>query len=151
MKFKALFGVAGIAGCLAAAGCTTAIGGRDEISEKVAARLAQFERTGEMESCLSPTRIRSMTALDDYRFLVTTSGGGTYLNEVSGRCSGAGDFGNRIQYELVGGQLCRNQIIRIVDNTNGFTVGSCGLSSFEKLAEVETPEDGAGNGEGDSE
>ena len=46
----------------------------------------------------------------------------------------------------------RNQIIRIVDNTTGFTVGSCGLSSFEKLEEIETPEEGADeDGHGDSD
>lgn len=121
----------------ALAACATA-GDSYEMSEKTAARLAEFEATGETESCLSLTRIQSITALDDRHLLVRSTGKYYYLNKVSGRCNGASRPGNRIQYTVSANQLCRNQIITIVENTNGFTTGSCGLNSFEKLAKVET-------------
>lgn len=115
------------------AGCATA---REapEMSEKVSQRLAEFEATGEVRSCLGVTQIRQIDALDDWRFLVR-AGGTYYLNEVSGRCNGADRSSNRLQYTIPTGQLCRNEIITVVDNLNGFTVGSCGLGSFQELAE----------------
>ncbi len=101
-------------------------------AERAAERLAEFDRTGEMTTCLSVRRIDSITALDEYNFLVRVGVNQYYLNEVS-RCSGADDSFNRIQYELSNSLLCRNQIIRIVDNSANITVGSCGLGSFERL------------------
>lgn len=123
---------------LALAACVSANAGDYEISERAAERLAEFETTGETESCLSLSRIRSLVALDDHHFLVRATGSEYYLNKPSGRCNGAGRPGNRIQYTVHGNQLCRNQIVTIVENSNGFTVGSCGLNSFEKLEKVET-------------
>ncbi len=103
-----------------------------EMSENVASQLSAYEATGETTSCLSVGQIRSIDPLDDRRFLVRANNG-YYLNETSNRCSGAARSGNRLQYKLSTGQLCRNQIISVVDNSSGFTVGSCGLGSFEKL------------------
>lgn len=120
--------------------CATA-GASDEISEKVAAKLAEFEPTGETTTCLNTTRIRSIDALDDKRLLVRTNSNGYYLNEISGRCSGAARAGNRIQYTISTGQLCRNEIIQVVDNTSGFTVGSCGLGSFQELVKKPAEEE----------
>jgi hypothetical protein len=129
MKGKLALAFCGVAGML---GGAAALAG-DEMSEKVAAKLAGFESTGETTSCLSITHIRTMDALDDWRFLVRASGGDYYLNETGSRCHGAARANNYIQYKMSGNQLCRNQIITIVDQTSGMTVGSCGLGSFEKL------------------
>lgn len=118
---------------ISGAACATA-SSNYEMSEKVAARLAKFEPTGNVETCLNTTRIQSIDALDDYRLLVRTGVSTYYLNEVSGRCSGAGRAGSRLQYTISTGQLCRNEIIQVVDNTSGFTVGSCGLGSFQELS-----------------
>ena len=104
-------------------------------SDRLAETLEKYERTGEFENCLSLRSIRSMTALDDEHFLVRVGGGRYYLNETR-RCSGASRFGNRIQYTIRGvSQLCKNEIITIVDNSTGITVGSCGLNAFERLEE----------------
>ena len=123
-----------LTGLLALSACATAETAEHQVSEKAAKRLAEFDRTGEMTTCLNVSRINSITALDEYNFLVRVGANDYYLNEVS-RCSGADRAFNRIQYEMSGSQLCRNQIIRIVDNSGGFTVGSCGLGSFEHLTE----------------
>ncbi len=131
-----LAGVFAIAGV----GCATAASG-PELSAKAAERLADFEPTGETKSCLSLTQIRSIDAIDDYHFLVETRNGDYYLNTLSHRCSGASRGGYHIQYTVNGGQLCRNEIITVVDSTSGFTAGSCGLNDFEKLQDAPQPED----------
>ncbi len=123
-----------VAGAAALAGCASTQSTDDKLSERAAKRLAEFERTGEVRSCLNITRINSITPLDDYHFLVRVGVNEYYLNEVS-RCSGAGNIGNRIQYEISTSQLCRNQIVTVVDNTSGIIAGSCGLGGFERLIE----------------
>ncbi len=115
------------------AGCATAASDNNEISERAAKRLAEFDRTGEVDSCLNLRQINQITALDDHRFLVRVGANRYYLNEVKGRCSGAARTSTRLQYTTSHSQLCRNEIISVVDNTAGFTVGSCGLGGFERL------------------
>jgi uncharacterized protein DUF6491 len=119
----------------AVSGCVSSASNA-EMSEKAAATLAKYERTGETTRCLSTRSINSITALDDYHFLVRTSISKYYLNVSPGRCSGAARFGTRIQYALSGGQLCQNQIIEIVDNSTGMTTGGCGLGLFERLEKL---------------
>ncbi|WP_425409096.1 DUF6491 family protein [Hyphococcus sp.] len=123
---------------LLAAGCASAGTDNYEMSERVAERLSKFTATGETETCLSLSRIRSITPLDERHFLVEANVGDYYLNRVSGSCFGAARPGNRIQYTVSGGQLCRNEIINVVDNTSGIPGGSCGLGSYERLEKVET-------------
>lgn len=124
-----------IGAMLLLAACATN-GGYAGPSDKTASRLADFERTGETTECLGVNLLRSVDALDQRHFLVRTVGNDYYLNEPSGACIGAGRGNTRIQYALGGtNQLCRNQIVTIVDNTSSVTVGSCGLGPFEKLEE----------------
>jgi len=118
-----------IAGTVLAA-CATASTGA--MSEKAAAKLAQFDRTGEIKNCLGIRQISSIDALDDRHFLVR-AGSQYYLNVTGGRCSNAGRAGYYLQYSTSLSQLCRNEIIRVVDNSSGITAGSCGLGSFERL------------------
>ena len=120
-----------------AAGCATTASDDEAMSERAAERLAQFEATGETETCLSTTRIQSITALDERHLLVRVSASNYYLNKVSGKCNGAHRAGNRLQYTISTGQLCRNEIISVVDNSTGITEGSCSLNSFEKLERIE--------------
>lgn len=106
----------------------------------VADQLAEFDRTGETETCLPMRRISQIKALSDDVFLVRTGVNGYYLNEVKGRCNGATRPSNRIQYSTSLSQLCKLQIITIVENTNGFTVGSCSLGDFERLEKIQQTE-----------
>ncbi len=131
------------------AGAACASSGSYEMSEKASARLAEFERTGDYQTCLGLRQISQIKPLDEHNFLVRVGLNQYYLNKVSGRCSGADRTFNRIQYTTSISQLCRNEIISIVDNTTGFTTGSCGLGDFERLenkvdnaddAEAETDE-----------
>lgn len=120
---------AGVA--IAAAGCaTTPV---ERVDEGAAKLLAQYDRTGEVTSCLGIREISSIRPVTEKTFLVRVGANQYYVNDISGRCSGATMSGNRLQYSTSLSQLCRNEIIHVVDNANGFNVGSCGLGSFEKL------------------
>ncbi len=121
-----------IAAGMLMAGCATGAGYAGP-SEKVSTALANYERTGEMTTCLNIGRIDSIKALDERHFLVRTGVNSYYLNEPSAGCNGAGRSNQRIQYVLGNSQLCRNQIVTVVDNTSGIISGSCGLGSFERL------------------
>ncbi len=118
---------------LAAAGCATAPGA--PVNEGAAARLAGLERTGEKDNCLSLARISEITAVDEKTLLIRSGAGNWYVSDLPRRCGGAVSGGNRIEYTTSLTQLCRNDILRIVDNANGFLAGSCGMGSFERLVE----------------
>ena len=120
------------------AACATA-GSSYEMSEEVAAKLAQFERTGDVDNCLSLRSIDSIDALDERNFLIEMRSNDYYLSELSSSCINADGVNTRLQYETTLAQLCRGEIIRVVDNSTNFTVGSCGMGSFERLEKVEEP------------
>lgn len=94
-----------------------------------------YKRTGETESCLSIARIRELKALDEEHLLVKT-GSDVYVNDLGGRCNGAGRPSTHLQYSTSLTQLCRNEIIDVVDTSTGFTTGSCGIGTYEKLEKV---------------
>lgn len=107
-----------------------------EPTERAAERLAQYEATGETRTCISTSRIGSMIALDDNHFLIEVRGGEVLLNRVRGRCNQAASAFTRMEYRVTGSQLCRNDIINIVDNSSGLWSGSCSLGDFEVLVPV---------------
>ncbi|MFZ5619356.1 MAG: DUF6491 family protein [Pseudomonadota bacterium] len=119
-------------GALSALGCATT--GAEPVNDEAAAKLAEYNRTGEKTNCLNTTYIDQITAVDEKTLLIRARVSDYYVVDLSGRCNGATRISNRFEYTTSTGQLCRNEIIRIVDNTSGFTVGSCGMGEFEKLA-----------------
>ncbi|MEO0878816.1 MAG: hypothetical protein AAFY22_03795 [Pseudomonadota bacterium] len=120
----------------AAGACETTRVDRGELSDEAKARLAEFEKTGDRRNCLSLTQIDQIKPLSERVFLVRVGLNDYYLNETNGRCGGAGRITSRLQYRINGApQLCRNEIVRVVDNTTGQTLGSCGIGDFERLVE----------------
>lgn len=132
VKFTAAFSAAALL-----AACATT-GSSYEMSDEVAAKLAKFEKTGDVTDCLRLTSIDQIKPLDDRNFLIETGVNDYYLAELSNSCNGADRSFNRIQYKTSSSSLCRNEIITIVDNSTGFTVGSCGMSDFQKLEMVDS-------------
>lgn len=124
------------------ASCASADSGGSTLTAEAAEALSKYERTGETRSCMSTTQISAINPLDAHHFLVRVGVSKYYLNETSG-CRGAGRAFNRIQYEVSGGQLCRNQIVQVVDNSSGFIVGSCGLGEFEELIAIDPADETA--------
>lgn len=127
----------GIAGALVA--CANAP--KEEVNENAAEKLAQFERTGEVTSCIGLRQISQITPVTESTFLVRVGAGDYYANDVSGRCNGATRNSTRLEYATTLSELCRNELIRVVDNATGVQVGGCGLGSFEKLQEKPPAED----------
>jgi len=108
-----------------------ALGEPAALSEKDAALLARYTRTGEILTCLPSSTQNDFTAIGDSMFLVR-SGNRYYLTETRGSCKRADDPFHRIELVIRGGQICRNQIVNVVDSS-GFFAGSCGLGDFERL------------------
>lgn len=125
LKKSMLFGLVWAAGC-----ATTAA---EPVNKSAAEKLAQYERTGEIKTCLTTTQISSITAVDERTLLIRSGVNDYYVSDLSSDCNGATRGSNRFEYSTSTAQLCRNEIIRIVDNTGGFLTGSCGMGSFEKL------------------
>ncbi|HBK90043.1 MAG TPA: hypothetical protein DDZ68_00080 [Parvularcula sp.] len=124
MRYPVLF-------ALAAAGCATTAG--EPVNEGAAARLAGLQRTGEVKTCLNLTLLNEITAVDEKTLLIRSGANNWYVSDLKTRCRGVVGRGARIEYSTSLSQLCRNDILRIVDNTNGFLTGSCGMGSFERL------------------
>jgi hypothetical protein len=110
------------------------------LSPEAEARLAEFRKTGETRDCLPSSSISQILPLSDSLFLVRVGAGQFWLNETRGRCRNAASNFTRLQYRTTG-QLCRNEIINVVDSgaAGGF-LSSCGLGTFERL-ERSTGED----------
>ena len=118
---------------LAAAGCATAT--TEPVNDSAAARLAGMQRAGDKQTCLNLALINEITAVDEKTLLIRSGANNWYVSDLSTRCRGVVSRGNRIEYTTSLSQLCRNDILRIVDNVNGFLTGSCAMGSFERLAE----------------
>lgn len=118
---------AAMAGCIFAGGLAFAEGDLPE-------GLEGYKATGEMETCVSTTRISRTEVIDSEHILFEMKGKKVYLNRLSHRCHGlrmAGGFSYRIPTT----QLCKGEIITVLE-----TVGvgaSCALGKYERLEEIE--------------
>lgn len=123
------------AGALALAACGTT--SQPLTDQDIAEALPDYQRTGETASCLSVTRVDEIDPVTERLWLVETRGGEIYLNQVSRGCNGADSSFNYLSYELPTGQLCRGEIVRVVQATGDFVVGSCSLGEYERLIPAE--------------
>ena len=124
------------------AGCATA-GPTERVDERVTARLAAFEPTGDVRRCIPLRQIRSMDAADERTLLIELGVGDFYVSRTRSRCSGVTQSFNRIQYTTSQSQICTGDIVRIVDNSTGFGVGNCSFGEFESLRRKTEDEDPA--------
>jgi hypothetical protein len=118
-------------GVLFAAGAAFA-GDARVVSAKGAEILAKYKPTGETERCLPMRQIDSMKFIEDSIIMVKTHSDKVYFNQVSNDCNGA-RANQRIEYSTTIPSLCRNEIIRVVDNGSGILMGSCSLGDFERV------------------
>ena len=128
-------------GATALAACAS--GPREERVDAAAlAILDAHDKTGETERCFSTYQVRQIKPVTESKFLLEVNSNDYYLMEMNGRCNGATSSFNRLQYEVSGVGLCRNQVITVVDNSPGsFLVGSCSVRSFEKLEKKTSPQE----------
>jgi hypothetical protein len=104
------------------------------------------EKTGDVRSCLSNDSIVSRVVEDEQTVRFETLGGRVYRNRLSGRCPGlrqaAHGFG-ALAFDLHGDQLCRGDLLRVVDPARGGTQNlqtatACPLSYFERVEDRRT-------------
>lgn len=105
-----------------------------EVSASSSEKLGKYEATGQTVECLSTRKITSIEPVSESTLLVK-AGSDMYVNNVSGECHGATRGDTWLQFTTTNPQLCKTDIIIVVDNRLGTPTGSCGLGSFEKLAE----------------
>lgn len=114
----------------------------DKAKERpVAPELEKYRVTGEVQHCVSRSRIRRTEVLNDYTILFHMRGRRIYKNELPYRCFNLG-FYEAFSYTLSTNLLCNVDIITVFNNGHGFGP-SCGLGDFEELEEIEEDEDAA--------
>ena len=84
---------------------------------------------GPPQSCLSSRRAGDMHVVDDYTILYR-DGATVWRNDPPGGCNGLGRPGSAMVSHTIGPQLCRGDIVNIVDTSSGFNSGSCVLGDF---------------------
>lgn len=93
---------------------------------------------GKPTSCINQTQIDDSHLYPDGRILYRMRGGPDYLN-----AAGPGCATNAISPVMVSStpstQLCRGDILRIVDATSRMFYGSCGLADFVPYPRVKKP------------
>ena len=130
--------IASVAVMALVSACATG-GAADEggAEEELEAALAGFERSGEFRRCVNTRTIESIDTIDETHWLVEMRTGETYLNIVHGRCNDADSPFTALQYSLTSTQLCRGEIVRVIDTSSDFIRGSCSLGEYELLTPVE--------------
>ena len=102
-----------------------------------------YERSGEKASCVDMTST-DITAVDENTFVFRVSPSRAYVNDAAGKCNGADSPFSLIEVNLFGSQICRGEIIKVVDKSSGMFRGSCRLGDFERLTKA-PPADGSGS------
>ncbi|MEM6413863.1 MAG: hypothetical protein AAF720_04330 [Pseudomonadota bacterium] len=111
--------------------CATTPGER--VNSAAQARFEKYELTGEKRQCLPLTTVREIVPITETKFLVRANAKQYYLNEVNGRCAGATAIGTFLTYRLSINQLCRLEIVQVIDQTAGGIRGACSLGDFQTL------------------
>ena len=120
-----------------AAGCAYQQGypGRPYQEQRSPGAMAELARSlsgkvaGRPQACLGRFATRDMHVIDDYTILYR-SGATTYRNDPPGGCPGLDRPGNAMVSRSSSSELCRGEIIQIIDTSSGIFNGSCTLGDF---------------------
>ena len=132
MKYPILLASA----CLAA-GCTN-----DEPVETAArdvsrmeAELRGYEPVGPPVSCVSMRTLQGNRSVGEGAIVFDGPPGRKWVNRPPGGCPTL-DSGRALRVRTSGSQLCRNDIVTILDPVSGSEYGGCGLGDFEPYKRV---------------
>ncbi len=98
-----------------------------------------YELTGQTRTCLPLRSIDDITPLNEGAWLVTTNSRDAYVSRVNGGCRAATRPFTYLSYSVPGAQLCRGEIVTVMDQGMNSPVGSCSIGTFEELSPL--PED----------
>lgn len=85
---------------------------------------------GSPQSCLPTYRRDNMITVDDRTILFRDGANRVYRNDPPGGCPGLDRPGISMVTRTPTGQLCRGDIVQLVDLTTGFSSGSCSFGDF---------------------
>ncbi|WP_270374900.1 MULTISPECIES: hypothetical protein [Marinicauda] len=134
MSVRMIVSTASIAALMAGVSACASTATVDE--GEIAQATEGYVRTGETRTCLNPRLIDTIDPVTDSAWRIEMNDGTMYLNIVGGGCNNASSDFTYLQYETPTGQLCRGEIVQVVDSNGGMFAGSCGLSEFERLEPV---------------
>jgi hypothetical protein len=127
----------GIAAALAAAGCAadaqveadrTAMAERTEAS--LAEQLRGYRPAGPPLSCVNLRQLHGNRSAGEGAIVFRASGGRLYVNRPAAGCPQM-QFGRHLQFRTTTSQICRGEIVTVVEPSFGGDFGSCVLGDFE--------------------
>jgi hypothetical protein len=107
--------------------CATTVAARDEAPDPGIAKALAGKIAGKPRSCISLMDARSSTTYRD-AILYRVSGRLTYVNDL-GKCPYLRND-NILVTNTIGSQLCRGDIVNMIDRASRFPSGSCSFSDF---------------------
>ncbi len=90
----------------------------------------QGKVAGAPVNCLPSTRTGDMTIVDDNTILFRDGRSRLYRNDPRGGCSPMGRGGYTLVTRSTTGEMCRGDIVQVVDLTSRTFAGSCSLGDF---------------------
>lgn len=135
MNNKSFYAALVIGAVLGATPFSSGTGMADEKKmSKSERRLAKIEEkyrpTGVIKSCVSLRSLRETRVIDDKTIFFQSRGKKAYINRLPRRCPRLA-FEQRFSYSTTIGQLCKSELITVLDNMGSGLV-SCGLGQFEE-------------------
>ena len=101
-------------------------GKQAELAQLLAGKVAQ-----KPISCLPHYRANDMRVIDDQTIAYRDGGYRTYVAHMNGPCSNLSSGGAALVTHTYGtADTCRGDIARVVDTSNGMTIGSCAFGDF---------------------
>jgi hypothetical protein len=85
---------------------------------------------GEPQNCISTLGNDNLIRISDDMLLYRQSGRLVYQNKLRSSCPGLARDTDVLVTETFGGQLCRGDIVRLVDRTSGIPGPVCSLGEF---------------------
>ncbi|CAN5235843.1 hypothetical protein BH09PSE3_BH09PSE3_12880 [soil metagenome] len=107
--------------------CATTASARDETPDPAMTKALAGKIAGKPRSCISWNEAQSSTTYRD-AILYRVNSKLTYVNDL-GKCPFLRND-NILVTRTVGSQLCRGDIVNMVDRGGGFPTGSCSFSDF---------------------
>ena len=115
---------------LLVAGCTAEPPAAPSESDAASLAAALEGRTaGQPISCVSQQTLRGNRSIGEGAILFDGPGGTIYVNRPPAGCPRI-DSGRTLVTRTTTGQLCRGDIVNVVDAPSGTEYGSCGLGDF---------------------
>jgi len=125
MKLLALFMLIPLTAC----GASYENAPRSERAQTRLTRALEGKVAGVPQQCISRFRRNDQEIVDRNTILFKNGRNLVYRNDPEGGCNGL-DRTRAIVVTLFNDDLCRGDIIRVVDTVSGSTVGTCAFSDF---------------------